>query len=232
MFRTPIFSSQLAVGSSQEDQRTSAPSPRPTANGQLPTRQEGFTLAALLVILTIIMIIVAFTVPDQWSLVMGRERDRQTIFLMKQYARAIRAWTRKNGGPPGSLDQILEARRPRVIRGTGKWACPLTGKEDDWILVPPNAIEGFVGGSGRHGQGGSPGWQQSDQNGRTPGRTTRLNKDASPKEYVGQFVAVRPNASGPSFITFNGADDYSEWVYTVQDLENEIAMRAAALAAK
>src|SRR6187549_10681 len=104
-----------------------------------PTRtfkgQEGFTLAALIVILTIIAMVIAFTVPEQWSMIMGRERDKQTIFLMKQYARAIRSWSQKNGGMPTSLDLILDARRPRMIRGTGKWACPLTGKEDDWILV-------------------------------------------------------------------------------------------------
>ena len=51
-------------------------------------RSEGFTLAALIVILTIIAIIIAYTVPEQWSMIMKRERDRQTIFLMKQYARA------------------------------------------------------------------------------------------------------------------------------------------------
>ncbi len=192
--------------------------------------QEGFTLAALMVLLTIIAMVVAITVPDQWSLVMGRERDRQTIFQMKQFARGIRAWTMKNAGPPTSLDQMLEARRPRVLRGPGMVPCPLTGKEDDWILVPPGAIEGqpgFTGGRGRNGQGGTQRQQQA-----TPGQTSKLNKDASPKDYVGQFIAVRPNASGPSYISFNGAEDYSEWVYTVQDLENEIAMRAAALAAK
>src|SRR5688572_28268334 len=130
----------------------------PTGRSACPPRsQEGFTLAALLVILTIIAMVVAFTVPDQWSLVMGRERDRQTIFLMKQFARGIRAWTMKNAGPPTSLDQMLEARRPRVLRGPGMVPCPLTGKEDDWILVPPGAIEGQagnIGGRGRNGQGG------------------------------------------------------------------------------
>ena len=52
MSRTSIFSSQFAVGSGQE---------------KSPTRQEGFTLAALLVILTIIaalLTIVGFSVND------------------------------------------------------------------------------------------------------------------------------------------------------------------------
>ncbi len=63
-------------------------------------------------------------------------------------------------------------------------------------------------------------------NGRQP---SKLNKELSPKDYVGPFVGVRPNASGKSFIALNGVEDYSEWVYTVEDLRNEIAQRQAAM---
>ncbi len=92
--------------------------------------QEGFTLAALIVILTIISMIVAFTVPEQWSLVMKRERDRQTIFLMKQYARAIYEWQQKhNNTVPVSLEQLEEARKPRLLRGGKRWPMPLTGSD-------------------------------------------------------------------------------------------------------
>jgi len=59
----------------------------------------------------------------------------------------------------------------------------------------------------------------------------KLNKDLSPKDWAGPFVGVRPNASGKSFIALNGAEDYSEWVYTVMDLRAEIQMRQAAMAA-
>ena len=200
--------------------------------------QAGFTLAALIVILTIISIIIAFTVPQQWSLVMKRERDRQTIFLMKQYARGILAFQTRNNAPPVSLQQLQDARRPRLLRGDGKWTCPLTGKKDDWILVPPNAIEmpgmpgtgtppknnpvfGGGGGNNKNNPPVAPG-----VNVRPP---SKLNPAASPRDYVGQFVGVRPNAKGKSFIALNGAEDYSEWVYTVQDLQNEIAMRQQAM---
>ena len=36
--------------------------------------ERGFTLAALIVILTIMMVFVAYTVPRQWSTVMQRQR--------------------------------------------------------------------------------------------------------------------------------------------------------------
>src|SRR5688572_9871036 len=93
--------------------------------------QEGYTLAGLIVLLTIMSVMIAYTVPEQWSMLMQRERDRQTIFLMKQFARAIDGWSAKNNARPTSLDQIYDARRPRMIRGLGKVACPLTGREED-----------------------------------------------------------------------------------------------------
>ena len=102
--------------------------------------QSGFTLAGLIVILTILAVLVAFTVPEQWSKLMQRDRERQTIFVMRQYARAIHEWQAHHGGGfPTSLDQIKEARLPRIIRGpAGELNDPLTGKLD-WVLIPPGA---------------------------------------------------------------------------------------------
>jgi type II secretory pathway pseudopilin PulG len=190
----------------------------------------------LIVILTIISIMIAYTVPTQWSLVMRRERERQTIFLMKQFARGIDNWDRKHQGLPVSLEQLQEARQPRMLRGTGKWAMPLTGKEDDWIMVPPGAIEAVPGGTpivpGNNpagvGIGRPPQQQQPGQPG-APNAPSKLNPEASPADYVGQFVAVRPNAKGKSLIVFKEAEDYSQWVYTVQDLRNERMMQQMAL---
>jgi type II secretory pathway pseudopilin PulG len=192
--------------------------------------EEGFSLAALIVLLTIIAIFIAYTVPAQWSMVMKRERDRQTIFLMKQYARGILTWQQKHNSAPVSLQQMQDARKPLVLRNGGKWPCPLTGKEDDWILVPPTAVtnDGQIIPPSNINQN-NPRDPQIQQPGGTPGRR-KLNKELSPKDYVGAFVGVRPNATGKSFIAFNEAEDYSEWVYTVDDLREEIAKRQAALA--
>jgi type II secretory pathway pseudopilin PulG len=209
--------------------------PLPTANCDLPTGQEGFSLAALIVILTIIAVTIAYTVPGQWSMVMKRERDRQTIFLMKQFARGILRWqTKHNNTAPVSLQQMQDARKPLMLRGGGKWPCPLTGNEEDWILVPAQAVapDGQVipgaGTSQRTNPVTNP--QQAQQPGGAGAQPSKLNKELSPKDYVGPFVGVRPNATGKSFIALNGAEDYSEWVYTVDDLRREIAQRQASMA--
>src|SRR5436305_11890178 len=91
---------------------------RPTAAGRAARRgEQGFTLAALILILTIMMVFVAYTVPRQWSTVMQREREKQTIFAMRQYARAIYGFQKKNGALPTSMDQLIQARQPRWLRG-------------------------------------------------------------------------------------------------------------------
>lgn len=211
-------------GPSRRVRATSTPQDaQGTASGQ-----EGFTLAALIVILTIISIVIAYTVPTQWSLIMRRERERQTIFLMKQYARGIEKWQRKHQGLPVSLEQLQEAKQPRMLRGTGKWANPLTGQEDGWILVPPTAVQAIPGAAANVPQQRT-GTGNQQPSAATPGGAPqtpgKLDPDASPKDYVGPFVAVRPNATGPSLMVLNGAEDYSQWVYTLLDLQNERAMR-------
>ena len=199
---------------------------RPTASCEHGRGQEGFTLAALIVILTIISIVVAYTVPTQWSLVMRRERDRQTIFLMKQYARGIMEWQKKHQSPPTSLKQLREAREPRFLRGAEEWPNPLTGSEEDWILVPPQAL---IAAGGPTPPGAPPQPPQPPVPAPTgqPGMLTgtKLNKEASPPDYEGPFVAVRPKATGKSLIALNGVEVYDEWVYSVQDLQAEIMLR-------
>ena len=201
--------------------------------------ERGFTLAGLLVILTVIMIFVTATVPRQWSLVMARERDKQTIFVMKQYARAIRNFQLKHGTAPVSLQQLKDARAPRMIRGNGEWIDPLTG-EVDWIPVPASAQRPgtttppgapLPPGGGRNPQAYQP--RQQPQQPQQPQQLTPAGgQDGQPGGVVGPIVGVRPNKTGKSFLTLNGAETYEEWMYTVQDLENEITGRRAALAMK
>src|SRR5512132_3271193 len=101
------------------------------------SKEAGFTLAGLIVILTIMSIMIAYTIPRQWSIAAARERDQQTLFVMKQYAQAIYNFQHAKNNPaqayPTSLDQLKQARNPRLIRGTkGEFVDPLTG-EVDWI---------------------------------------------------------------------------------------------------
>lgn len=183
-----------------------------TANGR--HGEGGFTLAGLIVILTVMMIIVAYTVPRQWSVIRQRDREMQTLFIMKQYAIAIDEFERKNKALPVNLDQLKQARTPRFLRGPkAEYADPLTG-EVDWLIIPASA----AGATGvRPGQTGpTPG--------AAPGGQTQptVVPGIPMKDYAGgPFIGVRPNKNGNSLIEVNGSQKYEEWSYTVNDYRNE-----------
>jgi type II secretory pathway pseudopilin PulG len=177
---------------------------------------------------------VAYTVPRMWSKVLQRDRDQQTLFVMKQYARSIIEYQKKHGGLPTSLDQLKQARSPRLVRGVNaEWVDPMTGKVD-WILVPPTALSnpaitnitdpnpqnknypGPSATSGTTGTGGATG---------TTGTNAQGQPGKGPADYTGPFVGVRPNKSGKSYLIVHGSENYEDWVYTTQDLTNEINAR-------
>jgi len=174
--------------------------------------ERGFTLASLIVLLTIMMIFVAYTVPRQWSTVVQRDREMQTIFIMKQYAKAIDAFRAKNKVLPVSISQLKDARQPRFLRGNGEPIDPLTGQAD-WLVIPQAAA--VV----------------------PPIRTsTAAPVNATPqglpmKDYAGgPFVGIRPNKNGNSFIELNGKSKYEEWTYNLSDYTAERNARLAAAA--
>ena len=193
------------------------------------TSESGFTLAGLIVIMTIIGVVIAYTVPAQWSLAVARDRDQQTIFAMKQYARALRAFQEKNKAQPVSLDQLKEARTPRFMRGTkGELIDPLTGKVD-WVPIPmtnQQAQPGQQPGAVPNVPGVTP--NQRTQIVPTMPATPFPNQAANPTSgqpggFVGPIMGVRPNKTGKSYVILNGQEDYEQWSYTTVDLENEIA---------
>lgn len=193
----------------------------PTPNSD----EAGFTLAGLIVIMTVIAVTIAYTVPRQWSIAVARERDQQTLFAMKQYARAIHAFIEKNPAHafPTSLDQLKTARNPRFLRGSGELIDPLTGKVD-WIPIPATAVQqgaapatdtGLV--VGYRGRPANPPPQTS-----VPVNPTQQGQ---PGGFAGPIMGVRPNKTGTSYLVVNGYDTYEQWSYTTRDLDAEIAQR-------
>jgi type II secretory pathway pseudopilin PulG len=212
----------------------------------LPTRpgkagESGFTLAGVIVIMTIMMIFVAYTVPRMWSTVMKRERERQTIYVMQQYAKAIVEFREKNKTYPTSMQQLKDARQPRMIRGVkGEFPDPLTG-EVDWLVIPQAAAASLPAHTTTTngtppGGGGSPPPPPPPASG-TPGNGSENTNAASGlpgipiKDYAGgPFVGVRPPAKGKSLMTLFGADTYETWVYTTIDYDQEKLGRLQAAA--
>ena len=190
--------------------------------------ESGFTLAGVIVIMTIMLVFLAYTVPPQWSKIMQRERDAQTIFIMKQYARGIENFRAKNGSYPVSLDQLRQARTPRLIRGTGPLLDPLTG-EDDWILTSATAVQPQQGTPAPPPPGVA---NPQAYMPRPQGPSGQQARPGTPGGTVGPIAGVRPAKTGPSFLALNGAENYEEWQYTAVDLKAEIEGRRQALLTK
>jgi len=226
-----------------------------TTTGSRRRSERGFTLAGVLVVLTVLMVFVAYTVPKQWSRLMQRERERQTIYAMQQYARAIREFNKRHQAYPVSIDQLKEARLPRFIRNKGEFVDPLTGQVD-WLIIPASAAPttnavspggGLGGARGENPTGGGTG--NSNTNNNTGSKTSTTEPGGVPsdpntppggqnglqgiplKDYAGgPFIGVRPAKTGDSMIEFRGAKSYEQWSYTSVDLETEINLRQQAAA--
>lgn len=215
-------------------------------------RERGFTLAGVIVIMTVMMVFVAYTVPRQWSTVLQRERELQTIFIMKQYAKAINEFRRKNNAYPVSMEQLTKAKMPRFLRAKdGEYPDPLTG-EVDWLIIPASA----AGASGQVTpgtvSGGMPGGTTQTTpstattstngigtvptNTNPPATDTTTPQNGVPaipaipmKDYAGgPFIGVRPGKTGKSFLELNGAQSYEQWSYTAIDYTNAMNARIAA----
>jgi type II secretory pathway pseudopilin PulG len=207
-----------------------------------PTRagegQEGFTLAGVIVLMTIMMIFVAYTVPRQWSTIMKREREKQTIWAMQQYAMAISDFKTKNNTYPTSPQQLKDARLPRMIRGLkGELPDALTG-DVDWLVIPQAAANALpqhniANPNGNQGPPPTPvvpipSTDTTGTNGTNPSATPAL-PGIPIKDYAGgPFIGVRPAAHGKSQMTLFGADTYETWVYTSLDYDQEKGLRIAA----
>jgi type II secretory pathway pseudopilin PulG len=177
--------------------------------------ESGFSLASLLVILTIMAVFLAYTVPRMWSDVMRRQRERQTIFVMKQYARAVLEYQKSHANTaPTQLAQLKDSRRPRVIRGVGQLVDPLTGRFD-WVPIPFGTIT-----PGTTAPGTAPPAPAPAPPPGSPGGPGGQKIDAA--NFVGPFIGVKPGISGESLMTLNEKNHYEEWIYTVTDLQRDI----------
>lgn len=209
--------------------------------------REGYNLVALMVMIAVINIAVAASLPT-WSKIIQREKEQELIFRGLQYAEAIRVFQKRVGRFPTRLEELVEIE-PRSIRQL--WLDPLND-EPEWGLVIAGAaganpgtggnIAGGQLGTGNRGRQGDQGQRQR----RRLGQRNRPGATVSPRQRIddrrgggslvpragqqvtlGPIIGVHSLSEEDSAISFLGGNKHKEWQFTVELIPGLAAPAAA-----
>lgn len=199
-------------------------------------REAGYTLVALLALMTILAIFAAAAAPNIRRRAQ-RENEIEAIFRGEQVANAIRAYYGYQQGRvgqgeaalPTSIDQLLEGiptgtKRVQVLRASAA-RDPLTA-DGEWRLVRPRSAElsGFQQSLMLYTENirpttTDPQLQRIEQLMAPPviatlglpssGSTSIEGSDSS-----GPFIGVASRSKNNSLIFYYGIDRHNEWVFT------------------
>lgn len=201
-----------------------------------PRRQSGergYTLIALLAVMTIMLLLISAAAPNIRQQ-MQRDREAEAIARGEEVADAILIYTRAKGVPT-SMDQLLEGiprgtkkvqiLRPSAARDplseSGEWK--LVKRTDAAFLAFQRAVTTYAGG--RTPETKDKGFLQKA--GPLPTITNILNTgtkgDASEEtkggeddsaDSTGPFIGVTSRSKRDSIITYYGIESHNEWVFT------------------
>lgn len=183
------------------------------------SRQAGYNLVILMVLVTLLNIAVAASLPA-WSAVIRRDKEEELVFRGLQYAEAIRVFQTRFQRPPIRLEELIEVE-PRSIRRL--WKDPLT-EDGKWVLIPLQGPPGPQVQPGQQpplddvGRVKDPENPDGDPEGEPQGEDDGFGFGPKKGEEVqiGPFKGVHSRSRKTSFLVFNGRDRYDEWHFTVE----------------
>ena len=184
---------------------------RPTTPGEAGRARRarpaprGYTLVALMVGLTVMMILIAAVLPSV-SAETQRMKEEELIFRGTQYAEGIRIFRRRFGRYPNSLKEMIETK-PRTLRKA--WKDPMT-PDGEWAvigLLAPVAGASPPGGAGTMSRP-TP----------TPTPTPAASPFGQPGSggQIGPVTGVCSRSTAKGFRLFQGREIYNEWKFTEQ----------------
>ena len=187
--------------------------------GRHPRGQQGFAMAALLVVLAVMSLMLSMALPV-WHHAAQREREAELIFRGEQYARAIMLYQRQTPGAyPPDVETLVEGRFLRRA-----YRDPMTA-EGEFRLVLQSELAATTGSPApgeaagdRSGQAGAGRRPAGDDAGERPGfmegvRPFGNREDRASGGVDGNIVGVASRSEQTSIALYNGRSRYSEWVF-------------------
>jgi len=177
--------------------------------------EQGYTLALMIGILTVMAIAVAAAIPA-WSAAGAREREEELIARGFQYAEAIRVFQQRFGRLPNRLDELVELE-PRSIRRLwddpmpdGGWLVILEGPGGQLVTLDPQSGE-LVAPAGAEGGAGQPVQP-------APPRPSSSAFAATPAAVSGPIHGVKTRVHNEAYHKLFDRQDVGEWEFTVERL--------------
>jgi type II secretory pathway pseudopilin PulG len=176
--------------------------------------EGGYSLVALMVTVTVMLVMMTAAVPS-WRYLVKNDREEELIFRGGEIADAIARYQRRNGNAlPPSLEALVKGKFLRHA-----YKDPMT-KDGKWRFIRPGEAIGPItpGGGplvGASGPGrGSPGSSASSGTGiGRPASATTASSFSQPGTTLGGFQGVASTSTEKSLRVFNGRTHYNEWVF-------------------
>jgi type II secretory pathway pseudopilin PulG len=175
-------------------------------------RDRGYTLVALIVGMTVMLILIAGVLPLA-SAEAQRDKEAELIFRGIQYAEGIRNFRRRYGRYPNALKEMFEMR-PRTLRKL--WKDPMTNSEKWGLITAAGAPVTTKVPPGGPGGGLAPTPAPTPTPFTFPSTTGGFGNpgDAPP----GPIMGVYSTSKKKGYRLFAGRENYNEWRFTEQTL--------------
>ena len=200
---------------------------RPSRHARDLRSEPGYAMAGLLVAIGIMGVLMSVAMPS-WRTVVKREKEAELLFRGQQYMRAIDLYQRRfPGAYPTDLEMLVEQRFLRRA-----YLDPMTG--EPFRILTQGSAGAALGETTSSDETGDDGRRNrlSDRTGRGSFGTTfgsgasglgrrsdntfgsSLSRaSGGPDDELGGIVGVVSRSSEESFLEYNGATRYDQWLF-------------------
>ncbi|HEV2881647.1 MAG TPA: type II secretion system protein [Pyrinomonadaceae bacterium] len=205
------------------------------------TGERGYTLVALLALMTILALSLTAAAPRLRQQAV-RNLEREAIARGEEVAEAIALYQHAKGTPPKSMNELLEGVEPfpgafkkiQILRRAA--ARDPLNNDGEWKLIRPDdrtfldfkqSVLKYNGGippatSARYKafeqlgaiNGGAIIGLDADKDDKRDDEDARCELDTSPNETATPFIGVASRSRCPSVITYYGIERHDRWVFT------------------